>query len=166
MVTIKWEILWLATPLSLPSVYLMSPHITKSPRPSSSVFAYCRRSTTGDGNGLRTRLHNLLACSLGPSLNPLTRKRVWWLLSNLLAVLSQRYRFWTSIWILGMPFKCMIDYSINRRTPNLIQLDHRLYWPSYVACCSSETLVLWCLPVLSALSFAYQLQLRHMQSCP
>ena len=40
----------------LPSVYLMSPHMTKSPRPSPSVFAYCKRSNTGGGNGLGMRL--------------------------------------------------------------------------------------------------------------
>ena len=30
-----------------PSVYLMSLHMTKSPRPSPSVFTYCKRSNTG-----------------------------------------------------------------------------------------------------------------------
>ena len=31
-------------------------HVTLSPRPSPSVFAYCKRSNTGRGNGLGTRL--------------------------------------------------------------------------------------------------------------
>ena len=31
-------------------------HVTRSPRPSPSVFAYCKRSNTGGGNGLGTRL--------------------------------------------------------------------------------------------------------------
>ena len=30
--------------------------MTRSPRPSPSVFAYCKRSNTGGGNGLGTRL--------------------------------------------------------------------------------------------------------------
>ena len=30
-------------PVGLHSVYLMSPHVTKSPRPSPSVFAYCKQ---------------------------------------------------------------------------------------------------------------------------
>jgi len=30
--------------------------VTRSPRPSPSVFAYCKRSNTGGGNGLGTRL--------------------------------------------------------------------------------------------------------------
>jgi len=30
--------------------------VTKSPRPSPSVFAYCKQSNTGGGNGLGTRL--------------------------------------------------------------------------------------------------------------
>jgi len=42
-------------PICLPSVYLTL-HITKSPRPSPSIFAYCKRSNTGGGNGLGTRL--------------------------------------------------------------------------------------------------------------
>jgi len=39
-----------------PSVYLMSSHVTKSPRPSPSVFVYCKQSNTGGGNSLGTRL--------------------------------------------------------------------------------------------------------------
>ena len=31
-------------PMCLPSVHLTSPHVTKSPRPSPSVFAYCKWS--------------------------------------------------------------------------------------------------------------------------
>ena len=31
---------WAPPPVCLPSVYLMSSHVTKSPRPSPSVFAY------------------------------------------------------------------------------------------------------------------------------
>jgi len=31
-------------------------HVTKSPRPSPSIIAYCKRSNTGGGNGLVTRL--------------------------------------------------------------------------------------------------------------
>ena len=40
----------------LPSVYLMSPVLTKSPRPSPSVFAYCKCSKTGGSSDLGTRL--------------------------------------------------------------------------------------------------------------
>ena len=43
-----------ALPLScLPDVT----HMTLSPRPSPSVFAYCKRPKTGGGNGLGTRLY-------------------------------------------------------------------------------------------------------------
>jgi len=43
--------------------------VTRSPRPSPSVFAYCKRSNTGGGNGLGTRLgqaHHVLyrTCAL------------------------------------------------------------------------------------------------------
>ena len=31
-------------------------HMTKSPRPSLSIIAYCKKSSTGGGNGLGTRL--------------------------------------------------------------------------------------------------------------
>ena len=34
----------------------MKLHVTKSPRPSPSVFAYCKPSNTGGGNSLGTRL--------------------------------------------------------------------------------------------------------------
>jgi len=30
--------------------------VTRSPRPSPSIFAYCKRSNTGGGNSLGTRL--------------------------------------------------------------------------------------------------------------
>jgi len=43
-------------------VYLTSPPMTRSPRPSPSVFAYCNKhSKTGGGSGLGTRLG--LLCS-------------------------------------------------------------------------------------------------------
>jgi len=48
---------WTLPPVYLPSVYLTSPHVTKSPRPSPSVFTYCKPSKTGGGNSLGTRLH-------------------------------------------------------------------------------------------------------------
>ena len=47
---------WPPPPMCLPSVYLTSPHMTGSPRPSPSVFAYCKWSNTGGGNSLGTRL--------------------------------------------------------------------------------------------------------------
>ena len=48
-----FEILRQALPPSrLPDVM----HMTLSPRPSPSVFAYCKRSKTGGRNGLGTRL--------------------------------------------------------------------------------------------------------------
>jgi len=43
-------------PMCLLSVYLTSPHVTRSPRPSPSIFAYCKRSKTGGRNGLGMRL--------------------------------------------------------------------------------------------------------------
>ena len=39
----------------LPSVYMTSPNVTKSPRPSPSspsVFVYCKQSKTGNGLGI------------------------------------------------------------------------------------------------------------------
>jgi len=47
---------WGLSPVCLPSVYLTLPHVTTPPRPSPSVFAYCKRSKTGGGNSLGTRL--------------------------------------------------------------------------------------------------------------
>ena len=49
-------------PVCLPSVYLMLPHMTRSPRPSPSVFAYCKRSilevgTRLDSHMIVTQLH-------------------------------------------------------------------------------------------------------------
>ena len=41
---------------SLVCVYLTPPHMTKSPNPPHSIFAYCKRSKTGGGNSLGTRL--------------------------------------------------------------------------------------------------------------
>jgi len=32
-----------------PTDYMMSTHVTKSPRPSPSIFAYCKQSNTGGG---------------------------------------------------------------------------------------------------------------------
>ena len=43
---------WAPPIVRLPCVYLMSPHITRSPRPSLVIFAYCKRSKTGDGTSL------------------------------------------------------------------------------------------------------------------
>lgn len=37
-------------------IVLISPHVTKSPRPSPSILSYCKRSSTGEGNSLGTRL--------------------------------------------------------------------------------------------------------------
>ena len=51
----------------LPSVYLMSLLVTKSPRPSLSVFAYCKRSKTGGERGLGTRLYTCSDFSSLPS---------------------------------------------------------------------------------------------------
>ena len=52
-----FEILHWALPLvCLPSVYLISP------RPSHSVFTYCKRSKAGGGNGLGTRLTWIILC--------------------------------------------------------------------------------------------------------
>ena len=45
------------TPKCLSSVHLMSPHVTKSHRPSPSVFAYCKRLNIRGRNGLEMRLH-------------------------------------------------------------------------------------------------------------
>ena len=50
-------ILWLALPLvCLPSVFLMSPNVTRAPWPSSSIFAYSKQSKTRGDKGLGTRL--------------------------------------------------------------------------------------------------------------
>jgi len=58
LVNAKRELLLLGTsPVCLPSVYLMSLHVTKSPRPSPSIFTYWKRSNTGGGNSLGTRLY-------------------------------------------------------------------------------------------------------------
>jgi len=43
-------------PVCLPFVHLTPPHMTKSPRSSTSVFAYCNQSNTGGGSGLGMRL--------------------------------------------------------------------------------------------------------------
>ena len=48
---------WAPPFLCLPSVYLMAPHVTRSPRPSPAVFAYCKYwwwwgSTGGGGEVL------------------------------------------------------------------------------------------------------------------
>ena len=43
-------------PMCLPSVYLMSSHVTKSPRRSPSVFANCKWSNARNGNSLGKRL--------------------------------------------------------------------------------------------------------------
>ena len=51
---------WEPPPVCLPSVHLPSSHVTRYPRPSPAVFVYWKRSNTGSGNGLGTRL---LICS-------------------------------------------------------------------------------------------------------
>ena len=43
-------------PMCLPSVYLMSSQVTRSPWPSPSILAYCKQSNAGSWNGLGTRL--------------------------------------------------------------------------------------------------------------
>ena len=52
------EVLWgpsLGTAPSIPwpSVYLTLPHMTRSPRPTSSVVTYCKQSKTGGGSVYR-----------------------------------------------------------------------------------------------------------------
>jgi len=42
--------------ICLPSVYLMSSHMTRSPKAFPLIFAYCKQSNTGGGNGLGARL--------------------------------------------------------------------------------------------------------------
>jgi len=44
--------------MCLPFVYLMSSHMTKSSRPSPSIFAYPKQSYTGGGNSLGMRLQD------------------------------------------------------------------------------------------------------------
>ena len=46
--------------ISISQTCLMSPHVTKSPRPSPSIFAYCKWSNTGGGNGLGTGLYKIM----------------------------------------------------------------------------------------------------------
>ena len=43
-------------PLCLPDIM----HVTFSPRPSPSIFSYCKRSKTGGRNGLGTEYRNSL----------------------------------------------------------------------------------------------------------
>ena len=63
-------------PVCLPSRLPDVTHVTLSPRPSPSVFAYSMRSKTGSGNGLGTRLtddcvtHKLVSF-------PDYRRRLW-----------------------------------------------------------------------------------------
>jgi len=40
-------------------------YITKTPRPSPSIFTYCKRSNTGGGNGMGTRLWSFCCSRLG-----------------------------------------------------------------------------------------------------
>ena len=40
---------WAPPPMCLPSVYLTSLHVSTSPRPFPSIFAYCKQSDTGGG---------------------------------------------------------------------------------------------------------------------
>jgi len=49
--------------MCLPSVYLTSLHVTKSPRPSPSIFEYYKWPETGGGNSLVTRRDHVLACT-------------------------------------------------------------------------------------------------------
>ena len=49
-------------PMCLPSVYLTSLHVTKSPRSSLSAFAYCEQSNTWEQPGIKAELQ--------PSCNP------------------------------------------------------------------------------------------------
>ena len=58
--TESWAWDWERGYMSLPSVYLMPAHVTRSPRPSPTAFAYSNRSNSGSGNGLGTRLHFLI----------------------------------------------------------------------------------------------------------
>jgi len=54
----KWDYCGRAlSPVCLPSVYLMSSNVTRSPRHSRSVFIYCKQFNTGGENSLGTRLH-------------------------------------------------------------------------------------------------------------
>ena len=50
-------------PVCLPSVYLMSLHVTSSSGPPS-IFAYCKWSKNGGGNGLGTRLAQSMVSGL------------------------------------------------------------------------------------------------------
>ena len=59
LVDVKEELLYTVghhLSVCLPSVYMASLHMIKSPRPSPSVFVCCKRSNIGGGKGLRTRL--------------------------------------------------------------------------------------------------------------
>jgi len=64
------------------TVYLMPPYVTKSPSPPHSIFAYCKRSKTGGGNSLGTRLvfaYSLLFDCLTVSLCPRHQPQYSWL---------------------------------------------------------------------------------------
>ena len=58
----KWTLLQLGTAPGVSTLYLpdqMLPHVTRSPRPSLSVFAYGKQSRTGGIEGLGMRLGKL-----------------------------------------------------------------------------------------------------------
>jgi len=57
-------------PVCLPFVYLTSWCVTKSPRPSPSIFVYCKQSNTGGGNGLGTRLECRVLITMQHTLIP------------------------------------------------------------------------------------------------
>ena len=50
---------WAPHSMYLTCVYLMSPHVTRSPRTSPSTFEYCKQPITGGGNGLGMKLSYL-----------------------------------------------------------------------------------------------------------
>ena len=59
----------LCLPSRLPSLLPDVTHVTPSPRPSTSIFAYCKQSKIGGDNGLGTRLTpNLVVPSQNPNL--------------------------------------------------------------------------------------------------
>ena len=60
---------WVPPPMHLPSVYLTSwwPHVTKSPRPSPSIFAHCKRLKMKVGTAWEYSYINWVSKLSGPN---------------------------------------------------------------------------------------------------
>ena len=120
-------------------LYLTSPHETKSLRTSPSVFAYCKWSNTGGGNGLGMRLQYCGPCEfMTMKLKPCLLLDAWpeMLRLSLIGVITsflQIYVHWLTASQCQPGNQPLYAYAYDPHMKHTAPMQTRKRWDSYYA---------------------------------